>query len=294
MELVQTIVLDEIKYAKERLRDNDIGNSLYYTLTVIAKYYYWREGFKKKQTVRMLFDFLAKSYPRYEMNEADWKVTVDKIVDKAKRNEPYEITGVKVTKTEMQKIEAIHNKLLERLMFTMLCVAKFNNIKNKKNRGWVNLSSKELFKYARISCGAEEREVRIGQLWQMGLLEFSKRNDNLNCRVTFIDDDSEEELFVDDFRELGYEYRLYRGEPFIRCAECNILTPADKAGNKKYCRNCSTYTPMNTKIITCIDCGKEFVVDARNNRTCRCSGCYTTYRAQRKIETQRIRRSNDK
>lgn len=294
MELVRTIVWDEVKYAKEHLRDNDIGQSLYYTLTAIAKYYYWCEGFKKKQTVKLLFEFLSRSYPRYEMNEADWKVTVDKIADKAKRSKPYEISGVKVTKTEMQKIEAIHNRLLERLIFTMLCVAKLNNAKNEKNRGWVNLGSKEIFKCARISCGAEEREIKIGQLWQMGLLEFSKRNDNLNCRVTFIDDDSEEALFVDDFRELGYEYRKYKGEPFIRCAECNILTPADKAGNKKYCRNCSAYTPMNMKIITCIDCGTEFAVDARNNRTRRCPACYTTYRAQRKAETQRMRREKDK
>lgn len=276
--------MNEKTYAEDRLRNNDIGDNPYLTLSLIAKYYYWYLGYKKKKIVSLLFEFLSKSYPKYEMKEDNWKVTVDKIAARAGDNKPFEISGVKITKSEMQKINEIHNKTLERLMFTMLCVAKLNNIKNEKNKGWVNLGSKELFQYARISCRAEERDIKIGQLWQMGLLEFSKRNDNLNCRVTIIDDDSDEELFVADFRELGYEYRLYKGENFIRCGECGILTKANKSGTKKYCKDCSMYSPIKTKTIICVDCGKEFKVESKNNQTCRCFNCQN----ERNIELNRI------
>lgn len=285
-----TIVINETAYAKERLDRNDIGENPYYTLTTIAKHYYWNCGYRKKKIAGLLIDFLRKSYPKYEMNENDWKITAEKIAAKAKNSRPSEISGVKITKSEMQKIGAIQNKGLERLMFVMLCAAKANNLKNDRNKGWVNVGAKELFKYAGISCGATERDVKIGQLWQMGYLEFSQRNDNLNCRVTIIDDDSEEELFVWDFRQLGYEYRLYRGENFIRCSECGMLTKANKAGTKKYCKDCAVYTPRRMKTITCVDCGNEFDVDAKNNRTCRCAACYTRYRANQKLETQRLRR----
>ena len=284
--------MNEKRYAEERLHDNDIGINPYLTLSLIARYYYWCIGYKKKRIVSLLFEFLSKSYPRYELNEDTWKITVDKIAAKAGAVKPLEISGVSITKSEMQKINEIHNKTLERLMFTMLCIAKLNNIKNKKNNGWVNVSAKELFQCARISCRAEERDIKIGQLWQLGLLEFSKRNDNLNCRVTIIDDDSEEELFVFDFRELGYEYRMYKGERFIRCGECGILTKANKSGTKKYCKDCSMYSPIKTKPIICIDCGKVFYVDAKNNRSYRCADCYTIYRANKKLETQRIRRKD--
>ena len=276
--------MNEKTYAEDRLRNNDIGDNPYLTLSLIAKYYYWYLGYKKKKIVSLLFEFLSKSYPKYEMNEDNWKVTVDKIAAIAGDNKPFEISGVKITKSEMQKINEIHNKTLERLMFTMLCVAKLNNIKNEKNKGWVNLGSKELFQYARISCRTEERDIKIGQLWQMGLLEFSKRNDNLNCRVTIIDDDSDEELFIYDFRELGYEYRLYKGENFIRCGECGILTKANKSGTKKYCKDCSMYSPIKTKTIICVDCGKEFKVESKNNQTCRCFNCQN----ERNIELNRI------
>ena len=30
------------------------------------------------------------------------------------------------------------------------------------------------------------------------------------------------------------------------------------------------YQPIGTKTITCIDCGKEVEVDAKDNKTCRC------------------------
>ena len=65
----------------------------------------------------------------------------------------------------------------------------------------------------------------------------------------------------------------YKGENFIRCAECGILTRGNKAGTKKYCSSCATYTPQLTKTIVCIDCGKEFIVDARLSNKCRCNDC---------------------
>ncbi|MBR2505583.1 MAG: hypothetical protein IKB70_01380, partial [Bacilli bacterium] len=118
--------------------------------------------------------------------------------------------------------------------------------------------------------------------WQMGLLEFSKRNDNLNCRVTFVDNEGDEELFVSDFRELGYEYQKYKGENFIRCAECGILTRGNKNGTKKYCKDCSTYTPQETKTFKCIECGIEFTVDARVANKCRCDECQSVVNREKK------------
>jgi DNA-directed RNA polymerase subunit RPC12/RpoP len=252
------------------------------TLSILAKYYYHCFGYRKKKITTLLLDYLSKYYPRYELNELSWQTSVEKIAGNAGSFELFEISGVRITKDEMETIRGLRNKVLERLAFTMLCLAKLNNIKNPKNKGWVNADSKEIFNYARISCKADEREVKIGQLWQKGLLDFSKRNDNLNCRVIFINDDSEEELFVSDFRELGYEYLLYRGENFIRCADCGILTRGNKAGTKKYCKDCATYTPQGTKTIVCVDCGKEFEVAGNNKRTMRCDSCQNAINREKK------------
>jgi DNA-directed RNA polymerase subunit RPC12/RpoP len=124
----------------------------------------------------------------------------------------------------------------------------------------------------------------------MGLLEFPKRNDNLSMRVTFLDIDSPEEIFISDFRELGYEYLKYQGENFIRCAECGILTRGSKKNNKKYCKNCSGYIPKVTKSIVCVDCGQEFSTSAYNTKTKRCKECQSIIDR----EKARIRKQNQR
>lgn len=283
------IILDEKKYAEKCLKNGLMDLKPYYVLCLLAKYYH-HFGYRKKKIISLLLDYLSKYYPRYEFNEFSWKESIDKIARNVGKHKLYEISGVKITKSEMETIQNIHNKVLERLAFTMLCLAKFYNLKNPKNNGWVNTDSKEIYKYARISCKAIEREIKIGKLRNMGLIELPKKNGNLNCRVTFINDDDDEELFISDFRELGYEYLLYKGGNFIRCAECGILTRGNKSGNKKYCKDCATYTPKGTKMITCVDCGKEFEVDSLNNKTSRCAGCQKVYRNNYQKELMRKRR----
>lgn len=268
------IILNEKDYAEERLRNNDIGENPYITLVILSKYYYHKCGYKKKKIANLLFEFLQKAYLTDSMNVSSWRDTIDKLANRAKNQQLYEISGVRITKSEINVIEDLENETLQRLVFTMLCIAKLNNIKNPNNNGWVNTDTKELFDYARITCRVAKRDDYIGQLWEMGLLEFPKRIDNLNVRVTFInDEDTNEAMFISDFRELGYEYLLHNGENFIRCAECGILVRGNKAGTKRYCKNCVMYVPKEFKNIICIECGKEFTVKSKNNRATRCSDC---------------------
>ncbi|MBQ2397087.1 MAG: hypothetical protein II304_08665 [Bacteroidales bacterium] len=278
------IILNEKEYAESCLKNGIENNNPYLTLSILARYYYHHLGYRKKRIQKLLTQFLDKHYPRYELNQYTWQSTIEKLATKAGNYPLLEITGIKVTQSEMNTILNIKNKVLERLAFTMLCLAKFGNSRNSNNNGWVNADSKDIFNYARISCKADEREIKIGKLWQMGLLEFSKRNDNLNCRVTYINDEGNEELFISDFRELGYEYLKFKGENFIRCAECGILTRGNKAGTKKYCKNCTTYMPQETKTITCIDCGKRFQINSKNSRSTRCPDC----QHKKQLEYQRI------
>lgn len=288
------IILDEKQYAEERLEQRNIGENPYFTLSILSHYYYQCLGYRRKKIHDLLLNFLRDTYPKYIVNSMGWESTIDKLASKAGKKSLCIISGISITQAELDTIANIKNKVLERLAFTMLCLAKYHNARSAANNSWVNTDSKDIFKMARISCTSIEREEKIGALRRMGLLEFSQRIDNINCRVTFVNDDSEEILFIQDYRELGYEYLKYKGGNFIRCAECGILTRGNKYGNKKYCKNCAAYTPQETKTIVCADCGKEFEVQAKDNQSNRCSDCYAQYRHNRKLETQRIRRKNNK
>lgn len=269
---MQMIILNEKEFAESCINNGQIVGKPFTTLSILAKYYY-HLGYRKKRITSLLIDFMVQNYPRYENNNPDWNSNIERIANNAGKYTLYEIDGVWITQSEIDTITNIHNKVLERLIFTFLCLAKLGNIKNEQNNGWVNVCDKEIFALARITCNLQDRDVKIGKLRKLGLLELPKRNDNLSCRVTFIDDESKKVFQVCDFRELGYEYLKYKGENYIRCNECGILTKGNKNNTKKYCSSCVQYSPQETKKIKCVDCGYEFQVDAKNNRTCRCISC---------------------
>lgn len=284
------IILNEKEYAEDCLRNKVIIGKPFYTLSVLAKYYYHVTGYRKKKIEVALTEFMSKYYPMYNADRLRWDDTIEKIASNAGKYVLCEIDGIWITQAELDTINNIHNKVLERLAFAMLCLAKLNNAKNPKNNGWVSQTAKEIFKLARISCSVTDRYERLSQLYQLSLLELPKRNDNLNCRVTYINDDSEKVLFISDFRELGYEYLKYKGEQFIRCSECGILIRNNKAGTKRYCKECNGYLRKRFKTIVCVDCGTEIEISAKNNRTCRCRECQTIRdREKSQIRVQKFR-----
>ena len=123
----------------------------------------------------------------------------------------------------------------------------------------------------------------INDFYVRNLVELPKKNDNLAVRVAFCDDPDEKAvMYVSDFRDLGYLYLMQIGENIVACAECGVLMRGNKAGTKKYCSHCAGYIPQEFKIITCVDCGKEFRVNSKNHKTVRCQDCQAIKDRERK------------
>lgn len=284
------IILNEKEYAKECLKNGMVSKKPLFTIHLLAKYYYQELGYRKKQIMEALTEYLSVHYPSYAYDKEYWADQIEHASKNAAKKRLHETDGVAITEAEMATISSLNNKVLERLAFTILCIAKLNNARNPNNNGWVRTDDKEVFKLARISDSVSDRQMRIGNLNIAGLVELPKRIDNLSYRVTYVDDNSPVVLFVSDFRELGYEYRLYKGENFIRCGECGILTKSNKNGTKRYCAKCIAHTPMETKLISCIDCGESFEVVAKNHQSTRCPFCYDHYRRAYKRQNEQKRR----
>ena len=247
---------------------------------------------KRKAVCIELQNFLEVAYPKYSINKSYWTEVIEKTANKNAKEKLFESDGVWITESEWEKIQALGNKILGKLAFTLLCIAKINNQRRSSNNNWVNTDIKEIYKLANISCSVDLRAKRIGTLINSGLAEFAKRVDNLNLKVLFVDDEGKKKFIVNDFRDLGNEY-LYRiGENYIRCAECGKLIKNNKNGTKKYCNSCASYIPQETKQVKCIDCGKIITIGATNNRTCRCDDCQKKYRNNYQRELMRKKRSH--
>ena len=293
---ITKIILNEKEYAIECLETGHVDSKPFYTLSIIAKYYYHCLHYKKSKIITLLTDFLSKNYAGYHDRPLEWQSTIEELVNKTDSYNLLEISGVSISNSEMQTILDLHNKNLE---LVILCLAKLENLKKPNNNGWVNIDTKEVFEYARVSCKAIERENYICKLRIKGLLQLPKRNDNMSVRVTFIEDKidkNNEVLFVSDFKELGYEYLKYKGDNVIKCAKCGALIRGNKSGTNQYCKKCMIYTPKGTKAITCVDCGRQFIVSVKDNQTTRCPYCYSKYRKiyKNKKELERYYKKKEK
>ena len=231
------VVLNEKKQAEYIIEKGEVGNKPTSTLFLLAKYYRQKENLNKEQTFNKLNEFMGKNYKNY--NSATWEDIIEDISKKANKYPLREIDYIEITKSEIDTIRNVCNIKYEKLLFTMLCYAKLYNKISDKNNGWVNTDVKELFRVARVSVRyRNDKFLYLHDLETAGLISFSNKNDNLNLRVTFVDNNSDTVLKIDDFRELGYEYLNYIGDgKFIRCECCKKLI-RKKSNKQKYCTDC--------------------------------------------------------
>lgn len=285
------MILNECKYAEKCLEENSVGENLFKTLPILARYFSHKMEYSTEKIEDELLAFTEKNYKGYYKKRLYINNFIEKISSGAKDAPLREIDGVWITKKELDVIRSIGDSSTERLLFSLLCYAKFNIAKNPKSNGWINDAVSEIFTVARISPKSEDRAKMVRDLRELGYIEKFKKGTKINYRIAIVDRKGKGELFIDDFRELGYEYLKYCGQNFVRCAECGKLIRGNKAGTKRYCPSCVAYTPMMTKKIKCIDCGEEFEVNSKNNRAKRCFFCQQNYRRAQSKELMRIARS---
>lgn len=282
------LILNEKEEAEKIINTGDIGSKVNETLSLLSRYYKY-QGCNTKEIINNLDNFMANSYVNY--NPDDW----DKIINryaKAKKYTLVQIGSIPVTKNELLSISQIKDKKLEKLAFTLLVLAKFGNMRNPNNNNWVLVDEYDVLQRARVRGSLIAQYSCFYDLAKMDLITYSHRVDNINVRVGFIDNDSEIVLNIIDLRELGYQYLMYKGEKYIKCAECGIVMKptSNKSNNQKYCKECAGYQPVGYKIINCCDCGKPFEVDSRNMKKKRCDDCQIIHR--KKYKKDWLKRKN--
>lgn len=218
------------------LENKNIDPSKTYTfLSMYARFLYHEKNLRKAAIIKELDLFMQNNYPNY--NPVDWSENIEKYTNKANKYPLCECKGVWITENELKTIEDIHDKVLERLAFTLLCLAKFRNYRNPNNNNWINYSNGEIYSMACINATAFDKDIKFNKLREMGLIEYAKKVNNLNIQILYVDDDSKKIFLVSDFRKLGNEWRLHKGERYIRCSDCGILVK--RTNNRiKYCKNC--------------------------------------------------------
>lgn len=233
-----SIVLNEYEWAEKMINNHSLGKRPTETLGRVAKYYF-AIGYSKREVRRKLDTFLAQCDPSASL--PNWSDTLDRIAKGVDKYSLIRLDGITVSAKEMGRIETLDGKQLRRLAFTLLCVAKYWDAVSDKNDHWVNSPDREIMQMANISTSIKRQSMMFAELKALGMVKFSRRIDNLNVRVVFMED-GETALPIQDFRNLGYQYMKYYGAPYFECENCGLTVkiqePA-KGRRQKYCPSCA-------------------------------------------------------
>jgi len=233
-----SIVLNEYEWAERMINNHELGKKPIETLNRVAKYYLENQ-YTKREIRKMLDTFLTQCDPSASL--VHWSDTLDKVAKNAGKFPIIRLDGVTVSKREMDRIESLGGKQIRRLAFTLLCVAKYWNAVSPSNHNWVNTSDKEVMQMANINTSIKRQSLMFAELRDSGLIRFSKKIDNLNVQVLFIEP-GEPAIHIQDFRNIGYQYLRYYGGPYFECVNCGITVKVQEPARgrrQKYCPSCA-------------------------------------------------------
>lgn len=269
------IFLNEKAEAERIIARRDLGVKPSHALFLLAKYYRFVLGYKRSKIISELKDFIKSTGIHYR--EMDWDKIVEKQVDRSRNKPLVDIEYIGITQSELNCIAELKILPLERIAFTALCLAKYHNILNEKNNDWISTSQKTLFRLSGVNNKSRyDKAMMIHKLYVLGMIQPSLMTGNPNLKVKFIDDSSPIILKIVDMRELGKEYMRYKGKKYERCKVCGRLF-LKRNNSQLYCKDCRGYQKLNTKTLTCCDCGKQLVVDSKANHKKRCDECQHEY-----------------
>lgn len=230
------IILNEKEWAKEAIDSLSLGRKPFDTIVLVAKYFK-AEGYKKHEVRRKVEDFMIRCNPRLSL--VLWEDSITAAVNIAERSPLICLNGVSVTEPEMKKIEALDSKLQERVMFTLVCLAKYGNAINAKNGNWVNTGQKTIFQLANVTLSSKRQSLMINDLWCAEYIGYNRKVDNTSLNVKILEE-GETAIFVDDFRNLGNQYMRYHGGSYFECEGCGlVLKETNPSAHQKYCNECA-------------------------------------------------------
>ena len=242
-----SLILNELEWAEKRIQEKDLGKKPFETLARVAKYYY-AQHYSKDEIRDLLDAFVLQCDPHASL--VRWSDMLDRIVKNINKYRVIAIDGVSLSPTELAVIDGLEKSQLQRLAFTLLCVAKYWDAVSPSNNHWVNSSDIEIMQMANMKPTLKRQSELFGILRDAGLIRFSKKVDNLNVQVLFADE-GETALYIQDFRNLGYQYLRHHGGPFYECANCGVVTklPPQHTGRPpKYCSACSAEVRIRQNI----------------------------------------------
>ena len=245
------------------------------TIRDLARYNHHVLKMKKEDNYDAILAYMTKNC--IDFYEEKYFKIIYRNISSAKKYKFRNVSSVKITRAEIDKIVGLNDIRKEKIAFVLLAVAKYYNNVSSDNNNRMYISMSDLFKLARVAIPCKERAGYLHFAYQEGILvEHTFVGTNLKV-VGFVDDDSETVIELDeaDYKELAYAYLNYKNGGYKHCKGCGRLFKMHKSSpGRLYCKECGQKEETSEfKVIRCVDCDEELVVSVLNTKTCRCEEC---------------------
>lgn len=230
--------MNEREWVERMISEKTLGDEPVTTIGRLAKYYYaQRHG--KTDIIRLIREFMLRCDSNINIDL--WMPVIESRVRGAEKYKLVEIDHISITESEIMTIKKVSGVTRQKVLFTLLCAAKYANAVNPKNTGWVNADLSQIFSMANTQKTKDGQQMMIYEFGKAGLVKFSHIVDNTSLRIPFVDDEGDEVLRITDLRNLGNQYLRYIGEPYIECCECGLVVKR-RSPTQKYCVKCAPFS----------------------------------------------------
>ena len=236
-------IFDELVNDEKFIQEaNFDGVSFGKVISKLAKYNYFVKNLSDDDNYNEIVSYI-KSHVSF-FSDIDWSSDIDKAIKRVKKYPYKKIESIKITQNELDYIKSYNDIKQEKLLFVMLCFAKYNHDFHGTSSYWVNESHSLIFKEARVHVKAVERPALLRELLLKGAFTMSNAPGTFSKKLAYVSEDSNDPVILElteiDFEELAYTYLFYKDgfTGFVHCANCGRLT-RKKVNNQKYCKECA-------------------------------------------------------
>lgn len=228
------IIMNERAWC-EGIIENFHTGSTYDAIQRLARYYYTL-GYKRNDVVAKLEEYLV----RYDRNISlvKWQDSIERCADNMDKRPLANIEYVPVTQKELDTIGSVQNISDQKVLFSLLCLTKYLNAVDSRNRDWCRFELRDIFTLANLQMNVRRRGQVLARLRALGFVTFSHIVDNTNLHAEYVDHDGDCVLKVQDFRNLGFQYMGIHHDGYMRCSVCGLMIKR-RSPAQKYCPACA-------------------------------------------------------
>lgn len=218
-------------------------DNVVHVISGIAKYNFRIKHLSDDDNYLHIKNWLIIHYKNYVETEL-----YSTIMQKIQASHDYDLLesdSLVVYKSELDAILVSGDIRTEKVLFTVLCIAKLQkNIFGYQN-GKYKYALTNIFKLARVHIPSTDRNNFMHNLLNKGYINAPFRVSDEHRYVTFMSDgvDDEEIIIVPDgdFDELAFVYEQWKnkGCGFDRCSLCGRIIKQSKTKPRKYCEDCA-------------------------------------------------------